>query len=385
MQPATSSGSALEQLSEALFATGAGQVKTVTGAGFELLRHWLDNEDLPSKERRLVLLQRINPLPPQESLLDGFVAALADTALRLWPVWYTDADFSRFDASTAGMRAMQALLEDLTRQDPSISALWGRKAIAEALTGKPPVIAEFTKAIQVQQLSLAIHRHGLIFAIVLEDHAASHGRLLALAQSAQWLARHAALGAVVMLPPALAAHPALDGILYGARHFVQPAPAMAQANPREQLPPVKAPGIPQQGAIRLRDMQKWLWPLEGRPHPFSPGEQALARALASQSDLKPLFAFNQAVHTVRGARYLADLLWAEGRIIVEVDGYHTHSPEPVFARDRQRDFELLISDYLVLRLPHDQVVANPQAAVGKIRDVVNFRHDSGWGRRPGNA
>jgi very-short-patch-repair endonuclease len=41
--------------------------------------------------------------------------------------------------------------------------------------------------------------------------------------------------------------------------------------------------------------------------------------------------------------------------------------------DRHRDYELLISGYVVLRLPHEQVLEDPAIAVEKIRDVVRFR------------
>lgn len=57
----------------------------------------------------------------------------------------------------------------------------------------------------------------------------------------------------------------------------------------------------------------------GRPHPASQGEQLLAAEIQRDPMLARLFEFNQPVETTRRTRYLVDLLWAAGRVIVEVD------------------------------------------------------------------
>ena len=116
-----------------------------------------------------------------------------------------------------------------------------------------------------------------------------------------------------------------------------------------------------------------FWPFTGRPHPCSPGERVIAERLAGDAALASLFHFNQPVITAKGNRYTVDILWAEGAMIVEIDGHHYHSSRYAFAADRQRDYELLVSGYLVLRLAHDEVVSDPNLALEKIRDVVHFR------------
>ena len=68
-----------------------------------------------------------------------------------------------------------------------------------------------------------------------------------------------------------------------------------------------------------------------------------------------------------------DLIWVDGRVVVEVDGFRHHSSRHSFSSDRRRDYELLISDFVVLRLPHDDVVDDPAIAVEKIRDVVRWK------------
>ena len=53
--------------------------------------------------------------------------------------------------------------------------------------------------------------------------------------------------------------------------------------------------------------------------------------------------------------------------------YTVHSSIDAFSSDRQRDYELLVSGYLVLRLPHDEVLDNVEFALSKIRRVAALR------------
>jgi hypothetical protein len=69
------------------------------------------------------------------------------------------------------------------------------------------------------------------------------------------------------------------------------------------------------------DHESWIAPWCGLPHPLSDTEQRLAKALGADAELAPLFGFNQFVATVRGSRPKVDLVWTEGRVVVELDGY----------------------------------------------------------------
>ena len=89
-------------------------------------------------------------------------------------------------------------------------------------------------------------------------------------------------------------------------------------------------------------------PIIGRPHPFSRGEQLLAKRLANDAMLSGLFQFNIRVTTKHENQYLVDLVWIEGKVVVEVDGYEFHSDRHAFSLDRRRDYELTVSGYLVL-------------------------------------
>ncbi len=116
----------------------------------------------------------------------------------------------------------------------------------------------------------------------------------------------------------------------------------------------------------------WLWPVLGQPHPNSPGELKLANALMADADLAELFRYNQRVETIYKSYPIVDILWDEGRVVVEIDG-NFHAQPRQYATDRHRDFQLLVTGYLVLRLPHEEVMRDTAHAVEKIRKVVDYR------------
>ena len=300
-----------------------------------------------------------------------YIATLAEAAFRLWPVWYTDLDFSRFDRSSLGLHGIDAAIRNMAAEKSAVSALWAQRAAAHVLNNTVPILPAFSAADQLRQLGLAIHRHGLALIIELADQRAAPERLRGFASSTQWLARYGSLSVVVLLPRSLAQNPGLDALLYDALHLVARA---GDAETGEFQSPDTTAVCPDPKSAK--EYAKWLWPLIGRPHPFSPAEQLLAATLSEHTDLAPLFAFNQPVEAAAGTRYVVDLLWKEGRVIVEIDGYRFHSDEAAFASDRHRDYELTLSGYLVFRLPHSEVMANVSGAVAKISDMVKFRRDS---------
>jgi very-short-patch-repair endonuclease len=256
--------------------------------------------------------------------------------------------------------------------------VWGRKAVSRVLNSSSPTLTDFDNAEQVRQLGLTLHHRSLIFVLELAEEDVTAEALRSFAQSAHWLACHGGMAIVVLLPVHLARHAALETILYGAQCVSRAQKegfanetAVPPGEPSSRPPPASGTASDQAGS-------RWLWPFIGRPHPFSPAEQKLALALAADAELAPLFTFNQPVRTVADTRYIIDVLWDLGRIAVEIDGYRVHSSETAFARDRHRDYELVLSDYLVLRMPHDEVIANVGCAINKIRNLVRFRHESGW-------
>ncbi|MGH7506345.1 MAG: DUF559 domain-containing protein, partial [Longimicrobiales bacterium] len=62
--------------------------------------------------------------------------------------------------------------------------------------------------------------------------------------------------------------------------------------------------------------------------------------------------------------YEIDFLWAEERLVAEVDGYAWHSSAAAFARDRRRDADLHASGFRVVRFTWDDAVKHPEATIG---------------------
>src|SRR5690606_26630330 len=110
-----------------------------------------------------------------------------------------------------------------------------------------------------------------------------------------------------------------------------------------------------------------LWPVIGRPHPLSPAERAFADVPAADAALSGRFAWNQPVVTRERSRLIVDLLRTAGELVVEIDGFVYHSSRLAFEQDRQRDWELLVSGYRVLRLPASEVLRDPRRCLEKLR------------------
>ena len=113
-------------------------------------------------------------------------------------------------------------------------------------------------------------------------------------------------------------------------------------------------------------------PVRGKPHPLSDSEQKLAKLIAADSFLAPLFSFNTPVHLGPLSRPCVDVLWEPGKLVVEIDDA-THWHKVKYAADRQRDFELIAAGFVVLRITAEEVLQDAGKALYKIRTCVELR------------
>lgn len=113
-------------------------------------------------------------------------------------------------------------------------------------------------------------------------------------------------------------------------------------------------------------------PVRGKPHALSESEQKLAKLIAADSFLAPLFSFNTPVHLSPLNRPCVDLLWEPGKLVVEIDDA-SHWQKLKYAADRQRDFELMAAGFMVLRITADEVLHDASKALHKIRTCVELR------------
>jgi len=306
-----------------------------------------------------VAFQQWDTLPDQEKVVNDVLHILAEISFALWPSWYGQENLFHVSAERAFEDRILNLIEikNLRATQRELCLPWVKAAVNLCQESKLPLLSNFPRALQLGQLALTIQPNNLFLFLSVNDLTPQSYRLLGFARAAVWLARTTCTHVAVLLPVELAQCPELDSILYGAVKVSQLAPL--EALEKEEMGGSKS--------------KLSIWPIRGEPHPFSPGEQKLAERLARDLELGALFQFNQSVYTVRGSHYLVDLLWAEGEVVVEVDGYRHHGNSVGFRADRHRDYELLISGYLVLRLPHEDVISDVEIVVEKIRDVVRFR------------
>ena len=299
---------------------------------------------------------------------------LAHLALQTWPHWYGGGLFADAPSSSLDDRLHSLLVAiELSRNNRNIEPSWMKKATHLAATGKPPLVPELVGEIQIKQLALSLMGRVDNLTLAIPPVLPDVGDCKGFPHAVEWLARESGLNVTVLFPEALTANEDLSSLLYGATDWA----ADRQDNqdngesPNVRMPPSDTAifsslsRIPDENAPEAER-------IIGSPHPRSRGEQLLAERLTRDPQLSGLFEYNQPLQTRCGHKFIVDLLWREGRVVVEVDGYYFHSNSVAFASDRDRDYRLLLSGYRVLCLPHDEIVRDVDLAVEKIRDVVHF-------------
>jgi hypothetical protein len=72
--------------------------------------------------------------------------------------------------------------------------------------------------------------------------------------------------------------------------------------------------------------------------------------------------------TVEGI--LVDFFWPAKRLMVEADGYTYHSTPSAFERDRERDQQLTLAGYTVVRFTYKQVTRQPALVRRRLRSLL---------------
>jgi very-short-patch-repair endonuclease len=70
------------------------------------------------------------------------------------------------------------------------------------------------------------------------------------------------------------------------------------------------------------------------------------------------------------AGYEVDCLWAEQRLIVELDGRTYHESRAAFERDRIRDAALQLAGYRVLRITRRRLQTDAAGVITAIRSLL---------------
>lgn len=327
LQSRSSAVVGLSELGERVIRLAPGELLTVTGIGVDDVRHALAKAEA---ERPALILPQGGR--SAEVILRQLIDDLAELALGCWPRWY-----GQHCAMPDGVHVLPSGRAD-------VSAPWFRAASRRAAAGYRPVFRRIARSIEFTQLMRAIGPHDPVLVASIDPVDAA--RAAPLIQVLEWCAGQGA-SVVALFPSRPAVVPPFERLLYGALEVVPTAEPL---------------------------LTRFIAPT-GRAHHASLIEQRVAAAVQQDSELGPLFACNQTVALGGYGHPRVDLLWRDGRIVVELDGPE-HQDDPNFANDRHRDYELLVAGYLVLRITNHQVATDLQAAVEKIRAVVRFRQST---------
>jgi very-short-patch-repair endonuclease len=336
-----------------IFSIREGSVVVLGGMDGVALRELIDCADLP--EDRRALFVRLQAARSVDAYVEQLVEALAATALRLWPVWFGKVSFAMCHDDTLGRQAAGIISREAAKQVSGVDATWTEEAACLALAGCPPRVAGALLATELLQLSLVVGGPRLILVV---DGGAATDAPGAMVHALEWIAQQARAAVVVLVAEQPPPGSPFDRILFGARWVI---------GDRRQAIGSEREGLESASAATL------LTPWRGAPHPLSDIEQRLHTLLANDSELAGLFCFNWSIDTVRGSRPKVDLVWVEGRLVVELDGYADHATRHAFIGDRHRDYELMLSGYTVLRLANDEIIQDFGRAIEKIRDLVRLR------------
>jgi very-short-patch-repair endonuclease len=326
-----------------------GTILTLSGIEAAEVGALIENADVAERMPR-ALSVTIRATLSTEAIVDAIITDLAETACRLWPKWYDGSGiaFDICENDSLGRQAAGVLAVEASRKIPGVLAFWAEQAATLALRGLAPRIAALPLSTEMAQLTKCIAPDGVVAVVSCPPKQVDTGAE-ALVRALEWISKTCGVVALFEVLPADV--PPFDRILYGARLV---SPMMANPDPTP---------VP----------YSWIAPWRGAPHPLSDVEKKLAKALAGDRELAGLFGFNQSIVTARDSRPKVDLLWTEGRLVVELDGYETHGSRTAFARDRHRDYELILSGYVVLRLANDEITLDCEKALEKIRDLVRLR------------
>jgi very-short-patch-repair endonuclease len=81
---------------------------------------------------------------------------------------------------------------------------------------------------------------------------------------------------------------------------------------------------------------------------------------------------------VRIDRFVVDFLWRSERLVVELDGWESHSGRLAFEEDRARDARLKLLGFEVVRFTWRQIEEERRSVVRTIRALLSA--GSVWGR-----
>lgn len=292
-----------------------------------------------------------------EAIIEQGIDAMGRAVSRLWPFLWDGEDFSEMREDPLARAALPMRLQTLASKAPQLSPSWATAAILRLVSGRAPRLRAVAQEVEFAQLCYVLSPKGLILAAPFDPNAAPH----ALIRAMEWMAATTDAAILLLAPAAPPADPPFDRLLFGAKTL---APSQWRAGSAGET--IAAAPSDEENPALLAAPQ-----VLGRPHPLSAVEQKMAAIIERDAELRFLFSWNQFVSGLSGPRAKVDLIWNDGRVVIEFDGAE-HARER-YRADRHRDYELLRAGYLVLRLVNEEVLEDAGRSLEKIRDVVRLR------------
>lgn len=292
-------------------ALDAHDLLTFVGRDLAALREMLARA--PDLARRVLFLE-LGTTTTADGVVTRILDDLADLAVATWPEWR-----------------------------PTASRLpWRRAAEKLAAAGVPPRFRRVAREIELAHLMEVLGAGDLVLVGGIDP--VRVGNASAAIAALEWATRQGA-AVVALLASCPTPYAPYDRVLSGAIEIAaEPLPAAARA----LAPSRRGP----KGSVT---------------------EQRVREALRRDDELGPLFDSEVTLSLdALGPTPRVDLCWRAGRVVVELDGPE-HYGDPIYGRDRHRDYELLVAGYLVLRLTNAQVQTDLPLAIEKIRRVVRLR------------
>ncbi len=147
-----------------------------------------------------------------------------------------------------------------------------------------------------------------------------------------------------------------------------------------------------ESALRRADDQQALDPqkirqaLDRTRHRQGPGHKRLTTALAEHEALATTLtrsaleaSFQRLIKrahlpqprtNIRIEGYEVDAVWADARVVAELDGWEFHKKRHAFERDRARDTTLAAAGWHVIRFTHRQIVSNPEHVIATLHALT---------------
>lgn len=347
-------------------------------AAHSLVESWAATTKPPST---LITLEW-DRTPRLSDEVDDTVKALASAATSLHPNLYASAKERANDAPRLDMGAQEISLERAANRAAEgitgVSLHAARSVLRACRRNQLPLLSSLPPAERVRQLALALDPLQLVIELFIsEPELPAPGSLLALARGADWLAHNSGARVVVVVPECFAESAAFDHVPCGGdRKPASKAVNLSTEPTRRRRGELDEPvgserfnsGIPSSSSEPVVSVAAPI----GRPHPGSDAEILLHEKLCADKELGPLFSYNQLVQTRHGQKPRVDLLWAEGRLVIELDGHPDHARKRKFCDDRVRDYYLMVSGYQVLRFSDMAILTDVELMVERIRTVVRY-------------